>query len=137
MSWLFAGLIGAAVGIWLAWIVGHLPFYAVVQSVAAFLTALVIGDRYVAAVARRLAGRKPAAGGVYFAVGTENLLWLAGLCAAAVVVHVGVGIACADRCPFVATHRASVLGAMGGILGSLYGTWAETTLSRYSQGEPP
>lgn len=136
MRWVYAAVIGTGGGAFLGWIAQQLPFPSVVQSVTAFLAALVVGDVYLSALVQRLV-QLPVAyrRSIYHAFGRENLRFLAALAALTVAIHEGLALALPASYFYILSHRPVFIGAISGPFGTLMGVWAVTLLLRYSEGD--
>ena len=129
MHWLYASVIGIVVGSSIGWTAEHVRVAYVVESVAAFLVAVVLGDMSTLVWWRcgRDAGQ---VGSVYLAFGIDNLFYLGILCTLAAALHFGLGRVGAF--PPLVSHRGIILGLAGGLYGTLSGTWAMNSLIRWN-----
>src|SRR5215471_1036558 len=123
MSWIYASVIGVALGSALGWTAEHVRVAPLVQSVAAFVVALVLGD-----VGVQVWWPSRSVGHIYLAFGIENLFYVGMLSILAGAVHVGLGRVAGVLFPALLTDRALILGLAGGLFGTLSGTWAIQTL---------
>jgi len=79
MDWVYAIVIGVAIGSIMGWTAEHVRVASLVQSVAAFLIALVLGDASTLVWWPRGSGPGQV-GHLYLAIGIDNLFYLGFLC---------------------------------------------------------
>ena len=127
MDWVYAIVIGVAIGSTMGWTAEHVRVASLVQSVAAFLIALVLGDASTLVWWPRGSGPGQV-GHLYLGIGIDNLFYLGLLCILAAALHVGLGRVPAALFPTLMSHRAIILGAAGGLYGTLSGAWAMNML---------
>jgi len=125
MGWFHVIAIGVILGLAAGSMAERVLVTALVQSVAAFLVALVVGN-----VSTLVWWTRGQAGSGYFGLGVENLLYLAILCIGAAALHVGLGRLGDVWFPFLSGHRAVILGCAGGLWGTLSSASAIKALSR-------
>ena len=111
--------IGVGFGSAAGWIVEPVPSSPVVQSVVAFLIALVLANVSILVWwTRRLPG------GGFYGFGIDNFVYLATACLVAAVVYIILGRISVLWTPSLVNHRAVVLGCVGGLWGTLSTIWA-------------
>jgi hypothetical protein len=124
MYWISASVIGVVLGSALGWAAEHVPVAPLVQSVAAFVVGLVLGDVGTQVWPRRSVGY------VYLAFGIDNLVHVGMLSILAGAVHVGLGRVAGALFPALLNDRALILGLAGSLCGTLSGMSAMQTLSQ-------
>ena len=128
MHGLYATLIGIIVGSIVGLTAEHVRVASLVQSVAAFLIAVLLAD-----VSTLLWWpRAPEAGQVgytYLSIGFDNLFYLGILCILAGVLHAGLGRVGSVLFPALASHRAIILGLAGALCGALSDVRAMSALN--------
>lgn len=127
MYWLYASVIGVALGSGLGWTAEHVRVAPLLQSIAAFVAALVLGD-----VTTQVWWPGRSVGFVYLAFGIDNLFYVGMLSILAGAVHVGLGRVAGALFPALLNDRALIFGLAGGLYGTLSGTWAMQTLMSHS-----
>lgn len=125
MHWLQAIAIGVVLGLVTGWAAQRVLPTPLVQSVAAFLVALIIGNLSTLVWWERQQG-----GSGYFGFGIDNLVYLGILCVGAIAVHAGLTQLGTVWFPALGSYRAVILGCAGGLWGTLSSAWAMTALGR-------
>ncbi len=127
MYWVYVSVIGVALGSALGWTAEQVRVAPLVQSVAAFLMALVIGDAATMVWAANRSG-----GPFYLGVGIENLFYVSLLCVVAGAVHLGLSALADSWCPALSNYRAAIVGSAGGLCGTVSGVVAMRALMSMS-----
>jgi hypothetical protein len=128
MFWLYASVIGVVVGMTTGWIAEQVRTAPLVQSLAAFFTAVVLGTILAIVVWFLRPTATGGMGAVSVGIGIDNFFYVSGLVATAAVLHVGLGYL-GGAAPLAARHRALILGIVGGLSGALTVAWAMSVSS--------
>jgi hypothetical protein len=110
------------------WIAEQVRTAPLVQSLAAFFTAVVLGTILAIVVWFLRPTATGGMGAVSVGIGIDNFFYVSGLVATAAVLHVGLGYL-GGAAPLAARHRALILGIVGGLSGALTVAWAMSVSS--------
>jgi hypothetical protein len=117
MFWLYACIIGLAIGMITGWAAEQIRVAPLAQSLAASFTAILLA---IVATAVVWFLRPPATGGlgaVSIGLPVEGLVYLALLMGVVTAVHFCLGLASGPAAP-LARHRPMILGILGGLCGA-------------------
>jgi hypothetical protein len=133
VNWMYAGVLGGFLGVVVGVGASWLRVPPLVQSLAAVVAAVVVSTALTFFLGLRYQVLFGDAGDGYFGVGVENLLILVALLTLGAVLHVALG-AFRAALPWVAEHRAVILGGAGGLYSAVSVATALNSLSRVRLG---
>jgi hypothetical protein len=133
VNWTYAGVIGGFLGVVVGVGASQLRVPPLVQSLAAVFAAVVVSTALIFFLGFRSPVLAGDAGDGYFSFGVENLLYLVVLLVVGAVLHVALGVFGAAL-PWVAEHRAVILGGASGLYSAVSVATALTSLSRVRLG---